>query len=150
VFWQVDKADLCKLCVHKLPAAGSLEAVAAAVKSTLAAACRQAGSDAEAAAVESAAVEQPNDNSKQLLFLVFKHAGMANDVFAALPGANVDISCKLAHYRCMLVLTAACPVLATSHGSLLVLTSAQTRSQSCLRLALCEAELGLFVVRHGH
>lgn len=94
---QVDKADLCKLCVHKLPAGsngGSLEAVAAAVKSTLAAACRQAGSDAEAAAVESAAVEQPNDNSKQLLFLVFKHAGMANDVFAALPGAFLDVGCN--------------------------------------------------------
>jgi hypothetical protein len=92
---QVDKAVLCKLCVHKLPTAGSLEAAAAAVKSTLAAACRQAGSDAEAAAVESATVEQPNDNSKQLLFLVFKHAGMANDVFAALPGVWIALAVEL-------------------------------------------------------
>lgn len=86
----MDKADLCKLCVHKLPAAAgsssSSDAAAASVKASLAAACRQAGTESAAAAVESAAVEQPGDSSKQLLFLVFKHAGLANEVFAALPG----------------------------------------------------------------
>lgn len=88
---QVDKADLCKLCVHKLPtpagnSSSSVEAAAALVKASLAAACRQADAESAAVAVESAAVEQPGDSSKQLLFLVFKHAGVANDVFAALPG----------------------------------------------------------------
>lgn len=97
---QVHKADLCKLCVHKLPAgttSSSLEATAASVKASLAAACRQAGAASEAAAVESAAVEQPGDTSKQLLFLVFQHAGLANEVFAALPG--VCMCASLATFR---------------------------------------------------
>lgn len=90
---QVDKADLAKLCVHKLPTSAgkgssSTEpaAVAAAVKASLAAACRKAGADAAAEALQAAAVEQPGDNSKQLIYLVFQHAGVANDVFKALPG----------------------------------------------------------------
>jgi len=90
----VDKADLAKLCVHKLPtsagkgASSSTEpaAVAAAVKASLAAACRKAGADTAAEALQAAAVEQPGDNSKQLIYLVFQHAGVANDVFTALPG----------------------------------------------------------------
>jgi hypothetical protein len=88
---QVDKADLCKLCVHKLPALSSSSPsdVAAAVKATLAAASREAGHESAAAAVEAATIEQPGDSSKQLLFLVFQHAGVANEVFAALPGATV-------------------------------------------------------------
>lgn len=65
----------------------SLAAVAAAVKASLALACRKAGAAAAAEAVEGAAVEQPGDTSKQLLYLVFQHAGVANDVFAALPGS---------------------------------------------------------------
>lgn len=94
----MDKADLCKLCVHKLPAgttSSSLEATAASVKAALAAACRQAGAKSEAAAVESAAVEQPGDTSKQLLFLVFQHAGLANEVFAALPGVCLCASLNI-------------------------------------------------------
>lgn len=91
---QVDKADLCKLCVHKLPppsssgsgSSSSPDGVGAAVKAALAAASREAGHEDAAAAVEAALVEQPGDSSKQLLFLVFKHAGVANKVFAALPG----------------------------------------------------------------
>jgi hypothetical protein len=90
---QVDKADLCKLCVHRLPGAsssgGSLDAVAASVKASIATACKQAGASSEAAAVESAATEQQGSTGKQLLYLVFKHAGEANEVFAALPGKGL-------------------------------------------------------------
>jgi hypothetical protein len=91
---QVDKADLCKLCVHRLPAAStssggsSLDAVAASVKASLAAACKQAGATSEAAAVESAVTEQQGSTGNQLLYVVFKHAGEANEVFAALPGKD--------------------------------------------------------------
>lgn len=103
---QVDKADLCKLCVHKLPPPSSSAPsdVAAAVKATLAAASRQAGHESAAAAVEAASVEQPGDSSKQLLFLVFQHAGVANEVFAALPGTTVlYVLCSLCLY-CLHVL----------------------------------------------
>lgn len=94
---QVDKADLCKLCVHRLPGAhsskssssSSSDAIAASVKASLAAACKQAGAGSEAAAVEAAAVEQLGSSGKQQLFLVFKHAGEANEVFAALPGERM-------------------------------------------------------------
>lgn len=93
---QVDKADLCKLCVHRLPggntssgsSSSSLDAVAASVKASLAVACKHAGAANEAAAVESAATEQQGSTGKQLLYLVFKHAGEANGVFAALPGKD--------------------------------------------------------------
>jgi hypothetical protein len=97
---KVDKAELAKLCVHGLPHAtadssgsgggssssSSLQQQADAVKKALAAACRKAGAEAEAAAVQAAGVEPPADNRARLLYLSFKHAGVSNQVFAALPG----------------------------------------------------------------
>jgi len=81
---QIDRQELAKLCIHKIPAATSAGAVRAAV----AAAVQKAGQSNDAvAAVEAAGLEE-GAAGKQLVMLVLKHPGQANDVFSALPGGN--------------------------------------------------------------
>jgi hypothetical protein len=95
---QVDREQQSKLCVHKLPDGTT----AAAVRAAFLAACKQAAAAAAAAAsstdakaavaaaaaVEAAAVEDVGGpGSKPQLLLAFPHPGLANDAFAALPGA---------------------------------------------------------------
>lgn len=91
-FLQVDVSDQAKLCIHKLPTGTTAAAVhaafAAAICKAAAAAADSAAVAAAAAAVGSAAVEEVGScgvKGHQVL-LVFKHPGVANDAFGALPG----------------------------------------------------------------